>query len=77
MTHSIKCGDMVTVYNQTLSGKRIREGRAKVIEVLDDEPNPMCKVRFPDDGMIVHRTIEPQERPSGAQQMVDHALFNT
>lgn len=39
--HAFKVGDEVTVLNQTLSGKPITEGRAKVRKLLDRDDTYM------------------------------------
>lgn len=39
--HAFKVGDLVTVMNQSISGKQIIEGRAKVRRLLDQDDTYM------------------------------------
>lgn len=57
--HTYKKGDSVIVINQTLSGRFIVEGRAKVLRTLRDI-DEMYLVSFWGAGEQVQRFIDPQ-----------------
>ena len=54
----MKKGDEVDIYNMTMSGKRIKEGKAKLIKKLEEDEESECwNVLFPGDEEIVSRWI--------------------
>lgn len=65
-THSFQNGAEVTVYNQTMSGQPIIEGRATVVKPTD--VGDQYQVRFPGDRTLYNRFVYPgrcQDDPQG------------
>lgn len=63
--HTFKAGAVVTVFNQTLSGKFFAEGRALVLRRIADT-DEQYRVRFEKSGDEVERFVDPagQEDPA-------------
>lgn len=55
--HAYKVGDSVVVYNQTLSGREVCEGRAKVRKLVDQDDTYM--VQFDGSGELPVERVVP------------------
>jgi hypothetical protein len=53
--HNFDLGEIVTVFNRTLGGKFVIEGRASIVKI--EKPEDMYRVRFLDDQKQGHKHI--------------------